>query len=277
MIRRTCRRALERRLRRRAQPIGEAALDRPAIVLAPHPDDEVLGCGGLVALKRRRGVPVTVVFLTDGAASHGDAPTGELAAIRRREALAATGELGVGADEVRFLDLPDGGLTDAAVHAIDDLDGLVGDRLGHGTQLIVPHPLEPPPDHRAAHDVADALCRRRGAPTEALLYAVWWWDQWPWTDPLAPPRGRHPRRRIVATAMRGRLGLGPASSLTTSVDVSTVLDVKRRALSAHASQVARPEGSPDHLVLADVADGEWLDLLLRPTERYARTTLGGPS
>src|SRR5580704_16937481 len=43
---------------------------QPLLVLAPHPDDESLGCGGLIADCQARGQPVYVLILTDGAGSH---------------------------------------------------------------------------------------------------------------------------------------------------------------------------------------------------------------
>src|SRR5262245_24685447 len=42
----------------------------PVLVLAPHPDDESLGCGGLIAACQAQGHPVHVLVLTDGAGSH---------------------------------------------------------------------------------------------------------------------------------------------------------------------------------------------------------------
>jgi LmbE family N-acetylglucosaminyl deacetylase len=94
------------------------------LVLVPHPDDEVLGAGGVLREAARRGLPVRVVFLT-----HGDSnewsflayrkrpvlmPGGALAmgAIRQREALAAAADLGVPAADLTFLGYPDYGTLD---------------------------------------------------------------------------------------------------------------------------------------------------------------------
>src|SRR5690606_38092378 len=49
---------------------GIPALDGPLLVIAPHPDDETLGCGGVIALATCRNVRVHTVFVTDGGASH---------------------------------------------------------------------------------------------------------------------------------------------------------------------------------------------------------------
>ena len=47
-------------------------LSRSTLVVAPHPDDDVLGCGGTIARKRSLGVDVAVVVLTDGAFANRD-------------------------------------------------------------------------------------------------------------------------------------------------------------------------------------------------------------
>ena len=66
------------------------------VVLAPHPDDESLGCGGLLARLAAHGVPARVVVVTDGAQSHpGSAayPPERLRALREAEARAAVAAL----------------------------------------------------------------------------------------------------------------------------------------------------------------------------------------
>ena len=68
---------------------------RPLLVLAPHPDDESLGCGALLA-QAFAGVGAHVACLTDGAASHPGSrlvPPDQLAAIRRAEVLDAVAPL----------------------------------------------------------------------------------------------------------------------------------------------------------------------------------------
>lgn len=95
--------------------------DERLLILAPHPDDETLGTGGLIAQARQLKIPVQVVFLTNGDGS-GSTQIGEtlrrgkrqtfleLAAMRQREATAALEKLGVAPDDIVFLGFPDGGL-----------------------------------------------------------------------------------------------------------------------------------------------------------------------
>ncbi len=106
-----------------AGPVALRDGDR-ILVLAPHPDDEVLGAGGVLREAVSRGLPVRVVFLT-----HGDSnewsflayrkrpvlmPGGALAmgALRQREAVAASAALGVPAQDLTFLGYPDYGTLD---------------------------------------------------------------------------------------------------------------------------------------------------------------------
>src|SRR5690242_4645032 len=85
--------------------------DGPVLVLAPHPDDESLGCGGLIAACCARGQDVYVVILTDGAGSHPhsrDYPAARLSRLREEEARAAVAALGLADDRISFFGLPDG-------------------------------------------------------------------------------------------------------------------------------------------------------------------------
>jgi LmbE family N-acetylglucosaminyl deacetylase/glycosyltransferase involved in cell wall biosynthesis len=112
------------------------------LVLAPHPDDEVIGCGGLVALHLRERRTVRVAVATDGAQA-GDA------AIRQEESRRALDVLGPGA-ELAFLGFPDRGL-DGTIAA-----GLRAELLAFRPDLVlVPAPIEIHPDHLA---LARAFC-----------------------------------------------------------------------------------------------------------------------
>src|SRR5687768_6580034 len=51
-------------MERLATPLGEEELGRSAMVFAPHPDDETLGCGGTILQKRRAGASMRIVFMT---------------------------------------------------------------------------------------------------------------------------------------------------------------------------------------------------------------------
>ena len=163
-----------------ALPIGTLANivgDRPVLVLAPHADDESLGCGGLIAALCRAGVPPVVLVLTDGAGSHpGSAafPPARLAQVRQDEAREAVRLLGLPPDRIHFAGqrdtaAPTGGPAfDAAVDQVSALCST----FGIGT-LLAPWRHDPHCDHEAADLLARAVAGRLAL--RHLAYPVWGW------------------------------------------------------------------------------------------------------
>ena len=139
---------------------------RKPLVLAPHPDDEVFGCGGLMVLWQRSGVEVRAVVLTDGHAQHdGHAPSGP--ASRLLECEAATAVLG---HELIAWNLPDRELRcDEAL-----IERLAQTILEQAPDVVLAPALsEPHPDHQATTlAVVCALARlqQQGVRADLLLY-----------------------------------------------------------------------------------------------------------
>jgi LmbE family N-acetylglucosaminyl deacetylase len=82
----------------------------PFIVVAPHPDDESLACGGLLAEACRQGLRGKVVVVSDGVGSHPNSkayPPDRLRSLREEEARQAATELGLKPEDMFFLGLPD--------------------------------------------------------------------------------------------------------------------------------------------------------------------------
>lgn len=128
---------------------------RRALVLAPHPDDETLACGGTVAALARTGTDVRVVVVTDGDGAKVDLPAAEVARRRRREVADACRALGVPAPVL--LGLPDGGVT-ARVAAV--ADEVAGHLAAHDPDVVLlPWFGDGHPDH---HGVNLALARAAG-------------------------------------------------------------------------------------------------------------------
>jgi LmbE family N-acetylglucosaminyl deacetylase len=119
------------------------------LFLAPHPDDEVFGPGATLAEATRRGIPVHVVVVTDGAAQ-GD-PDG-----REAEARAAAHTLGV--DEPEFWRFPDRGL-DGAGRALR-LAILQALQRWRPELVLAPSPVDLHPDHRAVALALQSTLRR---------------------------------------------------------------------------------------------------------------------
>lgn len=196
------------------------AIDGPVLVLAPHSDDETLGCGATIA-RLAPTVPVHVAYGTDGRLSP-IGPDGKaapdaaaLVALRRTEARDAMALLGVPAEQLHFLDLPDGRLTAEQARLMSGIESLI-ERLRPRT-VMAPFRYDQHPDHLAVHRAAVAALRGR-ADIRLLQYFVYY--RYPL---LAEPD----IRRWVAP--RHCVG----------VDMAPVRTRKRQALACYRSQVER--------------------------------------
>jgi LmbE family N-acetylglucosaminyl deacetylase len=178
------------------------------VVLAPHMDDEVLGCGGTIARHVQAGAEVSVVFLTDGR-SGGGVPAGlagperarrqlELVGIRKQEARRA-GEI-LGVSDISFLDAEDGRLrTDSRVSKL--LRAIL--ERDRPQAVYLPFFLESHVDHCAASDMLIEAASGTSACFECRCYEVW--------TPLFP--------NVV-------------------VEIDTTIELKKRALACYQSQLA---------------------------------------
>ena len=148
----------------RAEPLRLPTI--PTLVIAPHPDDETLLAGGLIATQRARNVPVHVLALTDGEAAYDVDDPEVLASRRRDEQLDALDELGVRHDAVTRLGLPDGSIADH----IDEVAEAI-ERLGEFGLVVAPWTQ----DHHCDHEAAGAAARRAvGTSGAALLFGLFW-------------------------------------------------------------------------------------------------------
>jgi len=139
----------------------------PTIVISPHPDDETLGAGGLIAMQRRRGVDVKVVAVTDGEAAYRDS-TG-LGELRSSEQTAALAALGVPGDGIIRM-----GLRDSKVSpSVDVLIDRLRPYLRPKTLLVAPWSRDPHPDHEACGRAAQMLARISGI--TLVSYVFWAW------------------------------------------------------------------------------------------------------
>lgn len=180
------------------------------LVIAPHADDDVIGCAGALDGLRAGGARVAVLFLTDSAG--GDEPVADpvaYAAARRDEAAAALAVLGI--DELAFLDLPDGRL---AQHLEAAADGIRAALLEHRPQLVFAiSPLETTRDHQAGF---------------AALYRV-----------LAPLRGGSDLDSAIAGSEVLLYEINHPAFPDVLVDVSHRLERIEHAIRAHRSQLER--------------------------------------
>jgi LmbE family N-acetylglucosaminyl deacetylase len=200
-------------------PVGSVAKltsGLPFVVLAPHPDDETLGTGGLIAAASAAGQRAEVVVVTDGAASHPRSklyPRQRLVELRRREVERAALLLGLRPGLLHQLGFADtkapisGPDFEAAIAAIAAIIRAAGART-----LFAPWIGDPHCDHDAVARMALAL--RHQVPAIRLwAYPVWGWH----LDPLSSIE--HPTPRGFR------------------LDISRFQRRKRAALDAHASQL----------------------------------------
>jgi len=157
-----------------------------AVIVAPHPDDEVLAAGGLMQRLSSGGTQLTVVSVTDGEASHLGSTTvtrRDLADRRAQELRQALDHLDLRDATVLRLALPDGAVADRTT----DLAAFLGGLLGPDVSCVAPWDHDGHPDHDAAGRAAAVACKDTGA--TLLRYLVWTWH-WagpgdhrvPWSD-----------------------------------------------------------------------------------------------
>lgn len=162
---------------------------RRVVVLAAHPDDEVLGVAGLMSRLALLGHELVVVWATDGEASHPGSTAmsaQELGRRRREESRRALARLGVAPSATHHLGLPDGSLSSLRRTLRAELGRIVGaDDL-----VIAPWREDGHPDHEALGEEACLL----GAVT--WQYPIWMWH---WARP-ADDRVPWDRFRAAAVA-----------------------------------------------------------------------------
>lgn len=151
-----------------------------SMIIAPHPDDEVLACGGLIASKKSKGAKVAVVFLTDGKASHkgccNTAPE-KIGLARRRLAIEAGEIIGLKDGDIFWLGLSDGriprqGKPDFKM-SVERLAKLIEEIKPQ--EVYAPHYLDGWPDHEAASDIVCSALLMYKANRELYYYPVWLW------------------------------------------------------------------------------------------------------
>lgn len=189
---------------------------KPFVVVSPHPDDESLGLGGLIAASRAAGIDVRVIVVSDGSQSHPNSrafPCERLVALRRDETDAAAAALGLAPGAVTHLDLPDAavpmeGIAFAA--AVAHIAAVVDN--SRAAAVFVTWGLDPHCDHEAAAAMVRHLRDHRPG-LKAWCYPIWGWH-------------RDAEEELDTLEPRGfRIDIGPWRA------------AKERAIAAHVSQM----------------------------------------
>lgn len=157
---------------------------KSAMVFSPHPDDETFGCGGMIAYKREHGIPVIVVFLTDGQGSVVSVPDAEnnIVQIREQEAREALAILGVEAQNIHFLSQLDGSLQDLNYENKQQIISQLAELIQHyqPEEVYVPHQKDSHRDHEATYQLVKTAVAQTNIRVELLQYPIWLF----WRAPL---------------------------------------------------------------------------------------------
>lgn len=199
------------------------------LVLAPHPDDESLGCGGTIALLTSLGNDVHVVFVSDGSMSHPGSqkfPANLLKKLREKEALEALAHLKVPASKVIFMGLKDAALPSSGLPGFEEAVKAVSIHLENiqPDTVLLPWRRDTHADHRACWQQFNEAAQLFNKNMLVLEYPLWLWERGSFEE--------MPTKKEVEIR---------------SVDISDWVRKKQLAIACHQSQVTRminddPEG-----------------------------------
>ena len=139
------------------------------LVIAPHPDDEAIGCGGTLLLHAGRGDAVTVIFLTSGELGLKNLPVEEARRIRENEAARAAKILKIAS--LKFLRLPDWYVSENLDDASAKIVPIV--EAGRPNIIYTPHVAEAHRDHSAALPLMRDVLQKTGVTPELRCYEIW--------------------------------------------------------------------------------------------------------
>lgn len=196
----------------------QSLVESSALVVAPHPDDETLGCGGTIALLRSRGCQVHILVMSDGTMSHPRSrkyPAPKLKALREQETILAVSTLGIDRQSITFLELKDGAIptiNQAGFEAAVDRCRVLLNQLSPEL-ILLPWRSDPHPDHRASWQLIQSALTDLAIAPRSIEYPIWDWD----------------------VQQRGKIAC--ASQAGWRIEIGAVLAEKRRAIAQYRSQV----------------------------------------
>lgn len=209
------------------------------VIIAPHPDDETFACGGLIARMEQEGKHVSVIFMTNGEASH-DACCKhrrlEVAASREAAAHRANRALGLASEHLHWLALPDTAVPSAAS---PDFSSAVAKavqvlRAVNAQAIVYPHRMDMHPDHVNTSSIAicaaDMLNIR-----QRYSFPTWM------------------RRRLQAKHLVQRI-----SATTIKLDIREVLSIKNEAIGIYMNDIQA--GCPSNIPSAGNIEHQLLKL-----------------
>ncbi|MET0309785.1 MAG: PIG-L deacetylase family protein [Sphingomonas sp.] len=178
------------------------------LVIAPHPDDEVLGCGGTIARLVRMNCNVEIAIVTEG-----KSPRYDRASVEKVRAEAAAAHALLGVRSTHYLELPAAEL-DGVPHA--DLNAAMGALIEATTPdtIFVPFVGDIHLDHQLVFRSTMVAARPRKPTYPHTILAYETLSETNWSAPY----------------------LEPVFAPTVYVDISSTLDAKLAAFAAYESQ-----------------------------------------
>lgn len=216
------------------------------VIFSPHPDDDILACGGTIALKIKQGYEIYIVYMTDGRNSHlhilgisSDPSPAELAEIRKEEARKALYVMGIDKDSLIFLNYEDGTL-EKNIHTAEMEVKQVLKNL-QPVEVYFPTLRDKHPDHRA---------------TNIIVY-----------DSLKAIRFRESAYQYTIYGIQYEADY---LNEIKSVDISSVLNLKKKAIKEHRSQVTKLFPKQECAILSESLVSKFLGNV----EVFTQFTLG---
>jgi LmbE family N-acetylglucosaminyl deacetylase len=221
------------------------------VIVAPHPDDETLGCGGAIALMSKKDYDLQVLVVSDGTMSHPNSqkyPAPIRRSIRERETLAALAVLGVDRSAITFFRLKDGAIPTLTTPTFQRAKLRCREYLKKTLPdaIFIPWRFDPHADHRATWQLIQAAILSLGISPQIIEYPIWDWD-----------------RQQQQTADLSQI-------FGWRLDISSVLKQKIQAIEMYRSQLGQLiDDDPDGFCLS----AEILTNFTRPWEVYFEETI----
>jgi LmbE family N-acetylglucosaminyl deacetylase len=192
-------------------------MEKKILIIAAHPDDETLGCGGTIARHTAQGDFVSVLILADGVTARSTIYNPELEAekIKTRENDARKAMNVLGVQEINFLRLPDNRMDSLPLLEITKKIETHIDRLKPKI-IYTHHANDLNIDHRITHHATLTACRPKPGHCVCAIYAF----------------------EVLSSTEWEPTGLGSTFNPMRFVDISSFLEAKKIAMAAYSEEIA---------------------------------------
>lgn len=243
------------KLIKESKEFSTAGNEKTTLVFAPHPDDESLGCGGTIAKIIAGGGNVHVVFVTDGTSSHRHLIfNDELKRIRIEEAKKAAAVFKIPAEQLYFLEIPDGSIfknvekvTDIILNIFNEITPDI---------IFIPSIAEFPPDHYHTNMAVLKAIKKSDLKPRVFEYFIWYWYYWPFVK--SPSKGKRELLNYSKRSFKSLFGMETLKLINTSSDISSYKETKIAALKEHKTQMEKYTGQEMWQTLESVSNGDFL-------------------